>query len=156
MPIHHQGSAEEVRALEAFVKLSRATDALQSAVLRSLMGEDLTPTQFGVMEALYHLGPLRPKTLAEKLLKSGANITTVLDNLVKKGLLRREASAEDRRSLMVHLTAKGRRRIAELFPRHAATISRLLSHLSPAEQAELSKLTKKLGLAVTAAQTTKE
>ena len=156
MPIHHQGSAEEVQALDTFVKLSRATDALQAAVMRSLMAEELTPTQFGVMEALLHLGPLRPKTLGQKLLKSGANITTVLDNLEKKGLLRREASAEDRRSLVVHLTPKGRKAIASIFPRHAETITRLLGHLSAAEQADLSRLSKKLGLALRAAPTTKE
>jgi MarR family 2-MHQ and catechol resistance regulon transcriptional repressor len=156
MPTQHQGSKEEVRALDTFVKLSRATDALHAAVLTSLLAEDLTPTQFGVMEALFHLGPLRPKTLGQKLLKSGANITTVLDNLEKKGLLRREASAVDRRSLVAHLTPQGRQRIARIFPRHAGTITRLLSPLDPAEQAELGRLSRKLGLALRAANTTEE
>jgi MarR family 2-MHQ and catechol resistance regulon transcriptional repressor len=156
MPIHHRGSAEEIQALGAFVKFSRAADALQSAVLRSLMAEDLTPTQFGLLEALYHLGPLRPKVLGQKLLKSGANITTVLDNLEKKGLLRRQASDQDRRSLVVHLTPKGRKKIAGIFPRHAQAITRLLSHLNAAEQSELSRLSKKLGLSLRAAPTTEE
>ena len=146
MPAHHQGSPEEVRALDAFVKLVRAASSVVARTNRPLVGEGLTVGQFGVLETLYHLGPLHQCDLARKHLQSGGNITMIVDNLERSALVRRERLAEDRRYVRVHLTDTGRARIAALFPAHVRNVVEQLAVLTAAEQEELSRLCLKLGL----------
>jgi MarR family 2-MHQ and catechol resistance regulon transcriptional repressor len=110
-----------------------------------LTGAGVTESQFGALEALYHLGSLHQRDLGEKLLRSSGNITMVVDNLEKRGLVRRERGTEDRRFVTVHLTEPGRRLIAGLFPRHLANIVQEMSALTNAEQEELGRLCRKLG-----------
>jgi MarR family 2-MHQ and catechol resistance regulon transcriptional repressor len=88
--------------------------------------------------------------IGRKLLRSNPNITTVIDNLEKGGLVRRERRIDDRRVIEVSLTARGRRIIEKIFPIHARRITELLSPLTVQEQQELGRLTKKLGTAVAA------
>src|SRR5258708_39771187 len=97
MPTRHQGPPDEVRALDTFVKLVRASDALGARVHRHLAQDDLTVSQFGALEALHHLGSMCQKVLGEKLLKSGGNITMVVTNLEKRGLVRMERNPENRK-----------------------------------------------------------
>jgi MarR family 2-MHQ and catechol resistance regulon transcriptional repressor len=106
----------------------------------------LTVSQFGVLEALYHLGPLSQGELAKKILKSSGNITMVIDNLEKRGLVNRERNQEDRRVYVVRLTVEGRRLIGSIFPRHAAKIVEEMKALTRTEQEELSRLCRKVGL----------
>jgi MarR family 2-MHQ and catechol resistance regulon transcriptional repressor len=148
MPTHYNGKPAEIQALDSFIKLKRAANSLLARESATLRGQGLTPTQFGLLETLYHLGPLGPKQLGEKLLTSGANITTVLDNLEKNGLVRRQAVPGDRRCLRIQLSARGKKKIAAAFSVHVKDLAHSLGHLSPAEQKELSRLCKKLGLAV--------
>lgn len=103
-------------------------------------------SQFGVLEALYHLGPLAQCELAKKLLKTGGNVTMVVDNLEKCELVKRERSQSDRRFVTVALTTKGRRLISRILPRQVAAIVEELSILSDTEQQELDRLCRKLGL----------
>ena len=121
MGTHFKGPVAQVAALDAYIKLVRAAESL-SARSHRVLPAGLTITQFGVLEALHHLGPMCPSTIAGKVLKSAGNLTLVVDNLVKAGLVRRERNPDDRRFLTVHLTGKGRRFIADLFPRIAAAI----------------------------------
>jgi len=145
MPTHYQGSAREVRALNAFIKLTRASDSLLSRLFRRGVVDPLTPTQFGVLETLYHLGPLCQGELSGKLLRSGGNITLVIDNLEKQELVRRERDKEDRRLVRVSLTPKGQALIQEIFPKQAAAIAEEMQALTPEEQDQLGALCKKLG-----------
>ncbi len=147
MPTHYQGEPEEVRALDALVKLTRAADAVNRRLDGLLAEAHLTTSQFGVLEALLHLGQLCQKDLAAKLLKSDGNLTMVLGNLEKRGLVTRTRDPQDKRLLNVQLTVAGRRLIRSLFPRHAANVAAAFAALTPAEQETLGKLTKKLGLA---------
>jgi len=145
MPTHYRGNAEQVRALNAFIKLARAADSFSSRVSRSITDAGLTENQFGVLEALLHLGPLNQGELAKKLLRSAGNMTMVIDNLEKRGLVRREPGVEDRRVNVVHLTDAGRELIARIFPGHVHAILREMGVLTPAEQDELGRLCRKLG-----------
>jgi MarR family 2-MHQ and catechol resistance regulon transcriptional repressor len=135
-----------VRALDAYIKLTRATSSVASRLAPGLARAGLTPTQLGVLEALLHLGPLGQRTLGAKLLMSGGNITAVVDNLERRGLVRRERRGDDRRNVTVHLTPEGRRLIASAFPAHVREIVEAFSALTAAEQDGLGRLTKKLGL----------
>ena len=107
----------------------------------------LTPSQFGVLEALLHLGPLCARDLAKKILRSKGNLTLVVENLEKSGLVARTARVEDRRYLTVELTKKGRNLIAGMFPRHARLIVGSFGALTPKEQEELRRICRKLGRA---------
>jgi MarR family transcriptional regulator, 2-MHQ and catechol-resistance regulon repressor len=132
--------------LAVFVKLMRAADTVANNVHRHLQTLGLTSSQFGVLEALWHLGPLHQRQIGRKILKSHGNVTTVLDNLERQGWVVRKRQTEDRRFVTVELSESGRKLISRLFPDHAAAIARELSVLSREEQLELARLCRKLGL----------
>ena len=147
MGTHYQGTKAEVRALDAYIKLLRASDSIVGRLGQNLRAEDeLTLSQFGVLEALLHLGPMCQRDLGAKILKSSGNVTMVVDNLEKRGLAKRQRGAADRRMVEVHLTRAGRALIARIFPRHAAQITAEMGRLSAAEQEQLGALCRKLGL----------
>jgi len=139
-----KGTKEEVSALGAFIKLIRASESVSSDVHRHLAGSGLSISQFDILEALYHLGPMCQKDIAGKILKSAGNITMVIDNLEKRDLVIRERSTQDKRYYEVNLTEKGRLLIAEIFPHHAKRIRARMSLLSAKELKVLSRLLKKL------------
>lgn len=146
MGTHYQGNKKEKRTLDAFIKLMRATESINNRLNRHLAEADLTVSQFGVLEALYHLGPLNQKSLGEKLLKSGGNITLVIDNLEKCDFVERQQDPSDRRAMLIHLTKKGKRFIASFFPKHLEQIKAEFSVLSEKQKDELARICKKLGL----------
>jgi MarR family 2-MHQ and catechol resistance regulon transcriptional repressor len=146
MGTHYRGTTEETRALDAFIKLMRAANTVTERIHGHLAPLQLTTSQFGVLEMLHHLGSLCQREIAEKLLKSGGNVTLVLDNLEKRGLVKRKRSQQDRRFVMVHLTDDGSRLMSEVFPRHVAAVVREMGSLTPSEQEELDRLCRKLGL----------
>jgi len=123
----------------------RAANSARSHAARQLDGTGLTLTQFAVLEALFHLGPMSLSDIAQKILTTGGNLTMVVGNLEKQGLARRQKSPEDRRVLIVVLTAKGKSLIRRLFPEHAAGIAEFMAALSPDEQEQLGDLCRKLG-----------
>ena len=97
MGTHYTGPPEQRTALDAFIKLTRAAESVEARAHGTLRGQGLTVSQFGVLEALYHLGPLCQGELAGKLLKSGGNLTTVVDNLERRGWVERQRGEGDRR-----------------------------------------------------------
>lgn len=147
MPTHYKGQPETERALSAFINFMRASDSLSARLDRTIEMGGLTHGQFAVMEALLHLGPLNQRELGRKLLRSGGNLTVVIDNLEKRGWVRRQREKEDRRIVVVSLTPSGRRLIAGVFPRHAQAITAEMNRLSPEEQEILRTLCRKLGTA---------
>ena len=149
MPTKYRGTPAETRALNAFIKLMRATDSLASHLSRHLAADaDITMSQFGVLEALLHLGPMSQGDICSKLLLSGSNITTVIDNLEKRSLVRRDRRADDRRVIEVSLTAKRRQLINGLFPSHARRITETFGALTPTQQDQLAALCRTLGLSM--------
>lgn len=146
MGTHFKGPEDIRRALDAYIKLVRASESVTSRVIRHLGDDGLTVSQFGVLEALFHMGRQSQRELGEKILKSGGNVTMVIDNLEKRGLVRRERDEEDRRLYRVTLTPSGRKLIKSIFPRHAAKIAAQMNILTKDELQELGKLCRKLGL----------
>ncbi len=142
----YRGTKDEARALNAYVKLMRASETVSVRTHGHLPNAGLTISQFGALEALYHLGPLSQSELAQKILKSSGNITMVVDNLEKRGLVKRERRQEDRRYYTIRLTSGGQKLIKEVFPLHAGKIVEAMSALTKTEQETLGKLCRKLGL----------
>ena len=146
MGTHYTGTAEEVRALDTFIKFVRAFDSLKARIDTHQTAGDVKGSQFGALEMLYHLGPQNQNTIGKKLIISKSNVVAVIDKLEKRGLVKRERSLEDRRCIFVHLTDSGQQLIQKLLPAHAAAITQEMSCLTAAEQEELGRLCKKLGL----------
>lgn len=146
MGTRHGGTAAERRALNTFIKLARCLNGVVARIeADNPLPDHVTITQFAVLEALYHLGPLSQRQLAAKILKTAGNVTTVVDNLETKGLVTRRRDDADRRVVHVELTPAGRSLIGEFFPSRARAIERVMSVLAPHEQQELQRLCKKLG-----------
>jgi MarR family 2-MHQ and catechol resistance regulon transcriptional repressor len=107
---------------------------------------DLSTSQFAVLEALYHLGVLSQRELSEKLLKSTGNISIVLKKMEKRGLIERHRDPDDNRYMQVCISDAGRELIGGMFRSHVAGIVTEMSILTPAEQEDLARLCRKLGL----------
>jgi len=145
MGTHYDGTEHERAALDAFIKLIRASSSVGAEINQHLDEWDLTGSQFGVMEAVYHLGPMHQKEIGEKLLKSGGNITVVVNNLEECGLVRRERMESDRRYVQIHLTDEGRALIEDVLPDHVDRIVERFDALTVEEQRRLGELLRKLG-----------
>ena len=146
MASQSKGSARERRALAAYITLLRAANTASSQAFKHLDQHGVTSSQFAVLEALYHVGPMCLSDLARKILRTSGNLTMVVDNLEKSGMVKRVHSAKDRRYISVEITDKGRTFIAKVFPEHAAQVAEVMSRLTAEEQDKLRELCRKLGV----------
>ena len=147
-PAPKDWSESRERALRLWIALARCYTTYSKSVANKVQEYGLTTPQFGIIEALYHLGPLSLGQLADKLLVTGGNVTYVMDRLESQGLVVRERSPQDRRIIQAKLTANGRKLISEVFPGHGAFIEDLANHLEADEQELLRTLLKKLGRSI--------
>jgi len=139
---------ENQLALKTWVKLSRAYSVFAQLTNENIRSFGLTTPQFGVIEVLGHLGPMRIGRLCKKMLVSGGNMTLVLDNLERNNFIKREYSENDRRAIKIALTEKGIGLFNNTIYKHADFITEKMNVLSEEEQNELGKLLKKLGTAL--------
>ena len=146
MPTRYNGTAEQIRALNAYIKLQRAAESVMTRTTAHLAAYNLSLSQFAVLEALYHLGTLSQRDLAEKLLKSTGNMSIVLKNLERRGFISRVRNPDDHRYMRVCLTPDGEALLELLLEDHVQGIVADLAILSPVEQDELARLCRKLGL----------
>ena len=146
MGTKYKGSREEVMALDTSIKLVRAAETLISKVSFNLIKYKITLSQFGILDAVYHLGPLTQKSLGKKISKSGGNITHVVDNLEKENLVKRQRRKSDRRNFEIHLTKKGERLIVKILPEQVRIIKEEMSWISEEESEILQRLCKKIGI----------
>ena len=130
--------------------LWKATRAVEVCAFRSIEDTGLCPSDFGVLEALLHKGPLPVNVVGRKLLLTTGSITTAVDRLARRGLVERRDHPHDRRVRLVELTARGRDVIEPAFAWHAADLEELVSVLAPDERAALVALLRKLGKAAEA------
>ena len=135
-------------ALSLWVKLARASSTFSRLTNLDIQRYGLTQPQFSVIEALGHLGPMKMGSFCSKMLTSGGNITVVIDNLEKDGLVERVPFPKDRRAITVRLTSKGEKLFNDIFSKHAQFVTKVASVLDEDEQIQLSALLKKLGMAL--------
>jgi len=147
MGTQYDGTDDEERALNAYIRFTRAFDTINGRIGETFRARDLTSGQFGVLETIYHLGPMYQGQLGEKLLRSKGNISTIVSNLVERALVERRRDEDDRRYVKIHLTAEGEELIETLFPEHLGRIKDTFDALETEEVEELSRLCKKLGMA---------
>src|SRR5258707_1322500 len=145
MSRNFKGTPAEERALSAFVKLARATNTALAYTRVGLDQAGLSQGQFAVLEALYHVGPLCLGDLARRILTSSGNLTLVIDNLEKRGLVKREQQGKDKRFVLACITPAGEKLIAKIFPEHARRITEVMGRLKADDQEQLGQLCRKLG-----------
>jgi MarR family transcriptional regulator, 2-MHQ and catechol-resistance regulon repressor len=131
--------------LKLWVVLTRAQASVAAVSARDLARHGLTEAEFGVLEALYHKGPLLLGNLQRKILASSGGITYLMDRLAERGLADRLDCPSDRRARYAALTKEGERLMARVFPQHAAALAEAMAGLTPVEQARAATLLKKLG-----------
>ena len=140
--------------LKLWVVLSRAHASVAAHSEADIARHGLSVTEFGILEALYHKGPLLLGDLQRRILVSSGGVTFLVDRLEEKGLVAREACPEDRRARYAVLTPAGRALMKRVFPGHAAAISRALGGLTRDERRAATKLLRALGRAAAETPTT--
>jgi len=137
-------SKKTLANLRTLVILSRATQTIHRQEVKTIQDAGLTVSQFGVLEVLYHKGPLRISTITEKILSTGGNMTVVINNLVKDKLITKSKDPGDKRATIVKLTRKGKTLMSQYFPPHIENINQIFSPLNDIEKQQLTGLLKKL------------
>jgi MarR family transcriptional regulator, 2-MHQ and catechol-resistance regulon repressor len=134
-------------ALKLLVVLARAHASVEEHLHANVGAQGLTLTEFGILEVLYHKGPMLLGEVQKRILVSSGGVTYLVDRLEEKGLVERRACPEDRRARYAALTAEGEALIARIFPQHAALIQEVMSTLTLAEQRQAVDLLRRLGRA---------
>ena len=143
---HAELAPEESSALRLWVVLARAHAAISAHATEDASRNGLTLAEFGILEALYHRGPMLLGEVQRRILVSSGGITFLVDRLTAKGLVERRSCPSDRRARYAALTPQGESLVAETFPVHAAVLSRVMSGLTPEEQERAADLIRTLGL----------
>ena len=139
---------ERERALKLFIVLSRASKVIAEEAHKLIDKYGLNPTEFGVLELLYHRGRQPIQKIGQKILLRSGSMTYVVNKLEERGLLTRVLCEEDKRVTYISITEKGVSLIESIFPKHAENIESLMSGLSAKEQDIAIDVVRKLGLSV--------
>ncbi len=137
--------AADTSGVHLWLVLWKAFRAMEAQAGRSIAGLGLCQSDFGVMEALSHKGPLPVKALGEKVLLTSGSMTAAIDRLERRGWVARGDDPRDRRSRIVRLTPEGRKTIQVLFRTHERDMEQAAARLSLSERAELMRLLRKAG-----------
>ena len=129
--------------LSTLITFTRAEHKIHNLEYSSIKKSGLTISQFGVLEALYSKGDLRICEIIEKILTTSGNITVVIKNLEKEGLVKKNPDPLDKRSTVISLTDKGKEIIEEILPEHINTINNIFSVLTDEEKILLKNILKK-------------
>lgn len=141
-------SDEEKEALHLLIVLSRAYQSVMNQVNEDIQSYGLNPTEFGVLDFLYHSENPQPlQKIGQKVLISSGNITYVVDKLEKKNMLCRRACENDRRVIFAELTDEGNQFFENIFAGHKQAIMKATKGLSHDEKLDIIPLLKKLGYA---------
>ena len=137
----------QATALKLWVVLARATEAVTRHLAADVARHGLTMAEFGILEALYHKGPLLLGEIQRTILVSSGGITYLVDRLEARGLVERQPCPDDRRARFAALTREGTRLVARIFPEHARRIEAAMGGLTQAEQKQATALIRALGRA---------
>ncbi len=132
--------------VHVFLVLWKAARAVEAYAEKSVIDLEMCGSDFAVLEALLHKGPLAVNEIGKKILLTSGSITVAVDRLEDRGLVERRAHGTDRRAKIVHLTREGRKMITRAYAEHAADLERLVSaSLTTKERATLIRLLKQIG-----------
>lgn len=133
-------------ALKLFVVLSRANRTVSDRIQEDIKSYGVNPTEFAVLELLFHKGEQPIQHIGKRILLSSGSITYVVDKLEAKEYLQRKPCPEDRRVIYAAITEKGKELMEEIFPEHQKAIQEMFVKLNNSEKKRLINLLKKLGI----------
>ena len=134
-------TAPESLDLKLWTVLAKAYDAVRTHAFADIERHGLTPGEFGVLDTLYHKGPMLLGELQHRVLVTSGGISYLSHRLEERGLVDRREFAEDRRTKEVALTPEGESLMRQVFPQHTAAIERALANVDPeVKQAAVSLL----------------
>lgn len=136
---------KDTSGVHLWLVLWKAFRSMEAQAVRSIAGLGLCGSDFGVLEALLHKGPLPVKALGEKVLLTSGSMTAAIDRLERRGWVERRDDPDDRRIRIVRLTPEGRKVIQALFRDHERDMESAAGQLSRAERGDLMRLLRKLG-----------
>ncbi|BCZ46228.1 MarR family transcriptional regulator [Clostridium gelidum] len=129
--------------LSTLIVLTRAEQKIHKIEYETIKAGGLTNSQFAVLEVLYSKGDLKICEIIEKILTTSGNVTVVIKNLEKDGLVSKNSDPEDKRSILISITDKGKKIMDEIFPKHVDNINSIFDILTIEEKLELKKILKK-------------
>ena len=141
-PTHNE---QDLSGMHLWLLLWKASRAVEAHSARSIARFDMGVSDFGVLEALLHKGPLTVKQLGEKVLLTSGSMTAAIDRLIKRGLVTRCDDDKDRRTRIISLTDQGKETISEAFAQHRLAMERAVGNFSQQERTELLPLLRRLG-----------
>jgi MarR family 2-MHQ and catechol resistance regulon transcriptional repressor len=139
--------SDKVSGTQLWLVLIKAYHSLLGFTEHTLKGTGLGESEFRILEALLHKGPMPVNTIGPKVFLTPGSISVAVDRLLKRGLVTRTNSSEDRRVRVVDLTPTGRKLIAQVFSSHARQVDRLAEVLSPKERRQIARGLKAFGKA---------
>ena len=137
---------EQAASLKLWVVLNRAQEAVAAVARMDVERGELSLTEFGVMEVLFHKGDLTAGEVSRRVLLRSGSLTYVIDKLVERALIKRHVCETDKRRTYLQLTASGNALMRKIWPGHAAAIEGATSALTLAEKRTAARLLKKMGL----------
>lgn len=142
----YQGDEQGELDLRLFRVWAKASKVLFENMKRDIESHGISPDHFMILELLYSKGPHPIQRISEIFTIPSGSITYVVDKLEKNGYVRRQPSPTDRRTFNVILTESGEALFNEVFPKHAATISRNFSFIGNDEKLQMIRLFKQIGM----------
>lgn len=139
------GFASQASGVHLWLLLWKATKAVEAHAHGSVRATGLCLSDFGVLEALLHKGPLPVSALGRKVLLTSGSMTVAVDRLERRGLVERTSTKTDRRARIIRLTRRGSTLIRRVFAEHVRDMERAFSCLNKTERDALANLLRKLG-----------
>lgn len=139
----YYGAKNELN-LRVIIGLYRSYSRINRSSQKLMAAYQLTVSQFGVLEALYNLGPMRIGDIIARMLSTSGNMTVVVKNLEQDGWISRYSDPKDGRVCLIQLTVKGKHLIETIFPEHLSDLKSLLGNLDEVDKRQLIELFKKL------------
>lgn len=132
------------RSMQTWIQILRAFQKIRAKELKYINASGLSMNQFEVLEVLYHRGDLQIGAITKLIESTPGNVTVVVKNLLRDGLIEALPSPEDSRVRIVSITEKGHELIGGMFPQHASNLQSYFDVLSDEELVTLYDLLRKL------------
>jgi MarR family 2-MHQ and catechol resistance regulon transcriptional repressor len=145
MGTHYKGTHKEINVLNSFIKLIRVYEKLSSHLYMLFEKEGLTESQFYALDVLYHLGQMSQKELGKKISRSEGNITMVVNNLLRRKLIKKKQNENDKRIYLITLTSEGKNLYEKVFPKFLKAIMNEFEGVNEKEHEEFQKICKRIG-----------
>lgn len=134
-----------MESLKTITVLFRAYNSLEKIIRKDISQYGLNVNEFGVLEALFHRDTLTVKEVIDKVLAPNSSISYTIESLVRKSLIEKVQSIEDRRVFYLRLSKKGKDLMNKIFPIHKNNMRQILDVLAENEELILQKALVKIG-----------